>query len=158
VSRPKHLQRRWRYLAVEIESWVDAEIDSRSFQQACWASVRSLLGDAASASLDARVVRFAFADGDGYAIVRTPVDGVERTRAALTCLDSVGGQVVALRVAGVSGTIRACLDEQVPERTTDVANTTVDFDGEDREATRRGDRVDVRIGGSFVGATITETE
>jgi ribonuclease P/MRP protein subunit POP5 len=103
-------------------------------------------------------VRFAFADGDGYAIVRTPVDGVERTRAALTCLDSVGGQVVALRVAGVSGTIRACLDEQVPERTTDVANTTVDFDGEDREATRRGDRVDVRIGGSFVGATITETE
>jgi ribonuclease P/MRP protein subunit POP5 len=158
VSRPKHLQRRWRYLAVEIESWADATIDSRSFQQACWAAVRSLLGDAASASLDARVVRFAFADGDGHAVVRTPVEGVERTRAALACVDAVGGHPVGLRVAGISGTIRACLDEQVPDRDTDLEERTVRFDEEHREAIRRGCRLDVRIGGSFVGATVTETE
>jgi ribonuclease P/MRP protein subunit POP5 len=158
VSRPKHLQRRWRYLAVEIESWPEGAIDRRSFQEACWASVRSLLGDAGSAALDVEVLRFAFADGDGHAVVRTPVGGVERTRAALTCVDSVDGQDVGIRVTGVSGTIRACLDEQVPDRDDGAAETTVGFDGEDREAIRRGDRLDVRIGGSFVGATLRESE
>lgn len=158
MSRPKHLQRRWRYLAIEIEGWADTDLDSRSFQQACWVAVRSLLGDAASASLDVRVVRFSFADGDGYAVVRTPVDGVERTRAALASLDSVDGEDVGLRVTGISGTIRACLDEQVPERPCDPFETTVTFDGEKREAIRRGERMDVRIGGSFGGATVRDIE
>jgi ribonuclease P/MRP protein subunit POP5 len=158
VSRPKHLQRRWRYLAVEIETWPDADLDRRSFQRACWASVRSLHGDAGSAALDVEVLRFSFADGDGYAVVRTPIDGVARTRAALACLDSVGAQDVGLRVAGVSGTIQACLDQQVPRRNGELAETTVDFDGEDREAIGRGGRLDARIGGSFVGATVWDIE
>ncbi|MFC6754912.1 ribonuclease P, partial [Halorubrum tibetense] len=31
---PKHLRPRWRYLALGIEAWPDADVDRRAFQRA----------------------------------------------------------------------------------------------------------------------------
>ena len=46
---PKYLRPRWRYLAVELESWPDADVDRRSFQRELWFAAQNLLGDAGSA-------------------------------------------------------------------------------------------------------------
>ena len=103
---PKHLQPRWRYLAVLIEGWPDTELDRDQFQRQLWYSAQNLFGDAGSADLDLSVVRFAFADGEGGAIVRTRRGEQSRGRAVVACVDSVDDQPVGLRVAGVSGTDR----------------------------------------------------
>ena len=104
---PKHLQPRWRYLAVGLETAPNASIDRRSFQRECWYAAQNLLGDPGSARADVTVVRFEFDDGSGDAIVRVRRGETEPARAALACIDEIDGDAVGLRVRGISGTIRA---------------------------------------------------
>jgi len=60
---PKHLQPRWRYLAVELECWPDADVDRGTFQRHLWYAAQNLLGDAESATLDLSVLRSCVRDG-----------------------------------------------------------------------------------------------
>ena len=105
---PKHLRPRWRYLAVQLEGRPDAELTRGRFQRELWFAAQNLLGDVGSAELDLRVFRFDFADGEGHAVVRTRRDEDGRARAVLACLDVVDGHELGVRVAGASGTVRAC--------------------------------------------------
>lgn len=108
MTLPKHLRPRYRYIAIGIETWPDAEIDRRTLQTALWTAARSLIGDAGSATIDLTVQRFQFTNGDGAAIIRT-CRGTESTaRAAIACLTELDGQPVGVRVKGLSGTVRAC--------------------------------------------------
>ncbi|TKX77234.1 ribonuclease P, partial [Halorubrum sp. SD626R] len=43
---PKHLRPRWRYVAVGIETWPDADVGRRAFQRALWYAAGNLVGDA----------------------------------------------------------------------------------------------------------------
>ena len=104
---PKHLQPRWRYLAVSLRSRPGAAIDRRAFQRECWYAAQNLLGDPGSARADVTVVRFAFADDTGEAIVRVRRGETEPARAALACIDEIDGSPVGVYVRGISGTIRA---------------------------------------------------
>jgi len=150
---PKHLQPRWRYLAIGIESWPDATVDGSDFQRHLWYSAQNLLGDTGSAALDLSVISFQHADGAGGAIVRTRREEVERARAVLAAVDSVDGAPVGLRVRGVSGTIRACEEKYMGRRPEAQAQRYVAFDGAERSATSRDGRVDVQTDGGYVGAT-----
>jgi ribonuclease P/MRP protein subunit POP5 len=150
---PKHLRPRWRYLAVELESWPDAEIDRRAFQRALWFSTQNLLGDAGSADVDGRLFGFDFTDGDGYAVVRARRGAVEELRAALAAIDEIGGQSIGLRVRGVSGTVRACEEKYIRRPTEQVEERTVAFAGSDRSAVIRNDRIDIDGPDGRVGAT-----
>lgn len=107
-SLPKHLQVRYRYLGVGIESWPDADISQDRFQQQLWYAAQNLLGDAAAAELALSVRAFEHRGGAGEAIVRTRRGTVDRARAVLACLAAVDGAPVGLRVRGVSGTRQAC--------------------------------------------------
>ncbi|PSP37824.1 ribonuclease P, partial [Halobacteriales archaeon QH_2_66_30] len=62
---PKHLQPRWRYLAVELEAWPDADLDRNGFQRALWFGTQNLVGDAGSASIDLSVMQFRYRAGEG---------------------------------------------------------------------------------------------
>jgi len=62
---PKHLRPRWRYLAVEIETWPDTEIDRRAFQRALWYAAGNLVGDSGSADADLTLLSFAHGEGEG---------------------------------------------------------------------------------------------
>jgi len=150
---PKHLQPRWRYLAVHLETWPDASIGRRPFQAAVWDAARALLGDPGSADADLTVLRFEFADGTGQAVVRVRRDEVSRGRAALACVDGVDGHAVGLRVVGASGTIRACEENYLSDRPQATGERTVAFEGADRPALLRGGRVDVRLDDAYTGAT-----
>ena len=150
---PKHVRQRWRYLAVGIETWPDAEIDRRAFQRNLWFAGQNLLGDVGSAECDLSVVRFDHADGTGSAIVRTRRGSVPQARAVLTCLGTVEETPIGIRVRGVSGTVRACEEKYLRGRREAPEHGNVAFAGSDRAATSRAGRVDVQVDGGFVGAT-----
>ncbi|MFC3476632.1 Rpp14/Pop5 family protein [Halobacterium litoreum] len=155
---PKHLRPRWRYLAVELEAWPDADVSRDDFQRSLWFAAQNLLGDVGSADADLRVVDFSFADGAGEVIVRVRRGEVERGRAALACVSAVRDDPVRVSVRGVSGTMRAA-EEKYLGRTAEVsADERVAFGGDSRPAFARGDRVDVDVEGSFVGATRLDCE
>jgi ribonuclease P/MRP protein subunit POP5 len=152
-SLPKHLRPRWRYLAVVIETWPDAELSRGAFQRELWYAAQNLYGDAGSAAVDLTVLGFEHGDGTGETVVRARRGEVERARAALACLDAVDGHPVGLRVRGVSGTVRACEERYLHGGAGAVEERHVVFEDADRTATARGDAVDVETPAGFAGAT-----
>lgn len=153
---PKYLQPRWRYVAVLIEAWPDADFDRDAFQRALWYSAQNLVGDTGSADLDLSVLEFRFADGSGEAIIRTRRGAVRHARAAIACVDAVDGAVVGLRVPGVSGTVRTCEEKYMGHRPETPEERTVVFDNAERSGYVRDDRADVGIGEAFIGATTAD--
>jgi ribonuclease P/MRP protein subunit POP5 len=150
---PKHLRPRWRYLAVEIETWPDAELGRDAFQRHVWYAAQNLLGDVGSGHLDLRVVSMEVNWGSGGAIVRTRRGETDRARAVLACLDGVDGHEVGLRVRGTSGTVRACEEKYMGRQRERPDQRHVVFRDAERPATVRGGRIDVRTDGAFAGAT-----
>ncbi|GAA0456766.1 Rpp14/Pop5 family protein [Halococcus dombrowskii] len=150
---PKHLRPRRRYLAVAIESWPDGDFGTRDFQRECWYAAQNLLGDPGSADADLSVIDFDVEDGSGLAIVRVRHGEVERARAAIACVDTVGDAPVGIRVLGVSGTIRACEERYKGRAARESAERNVAFADARRPATVRGDRVEIDSESGFVGAT-----
>jgi ribonuclease P/MRP protein subunit POP5 len=155
---PKHLRPRWRYLAVGLETWPDAEFDRRDFQRSLWFAAQNLLGDAGSADADLKVLQFEFADGESEAIVRARHGHVADARAALACVDEIRDDPVGLRVRGISGTVRACEEKYLRGGTEFSGERKVVFGDAQRSAVVRDDRVDVRTDGAFAGATELDFE
>lgn len=154
---PKHLRPRRRYIAVAIEAWPDAAFDRHDFQRECWYAAQNLLGDAASADADLRVIEFSFAAGRGLAIVRVRRGEVERARAALACVDTIGESPVGIRILGVSGTIRACEERYKGRPAVEDAKRNVAFADARRPAIVRDGKIDVRMDNGFAGATPLDT-
>jgi ribonuclease P/MRP protein subunit POP5 len=86
-------------------------------------------------------------------VVRCRRDAVERARAAIACLSAVDGVPVRPAVAGVSGTVRGCEEKYLSRPRGVSGERTVAFADADRRAVTRAERVDVRVGDVFVGAT-----
>jgi len=105
---PKHLQPRWRYLAVRLDGASASGVARGSFQRECWFAAQNLVGDVGSGALDLTVVDFDVGEGEGHAVVRTRRGEAERARAVLACVDAVDGTDLGVRVASVNGTARAC--------------------------------------------------
>jgi len=154
---PKHLQPRWRYLAVGLETWPDADFDRGAFQRHLWYAAQNLLGEAESAAMDLRVLRFELDSGAGHAVVQVRRDEVERARAALACLNSVDGDPIGVRVRGVSGTVRACEEKYIRDGPEPVEERTVAFEDDRRTAVVRSPRYDVATPDGFAGATTLDT-
>jgi ribonuclease P/MRP protein subunit POP5 len=155
---PKHLQPRWRYLAVAVETWPDAKIGRRAFQRELWYAGQNLLGDPGSADADLRLLRFDVAEGSGGAIVRVRRGEVEGARAALACVDEVNGHPVGLRVTGVSGSVDAASESYLGDPAGSSTQEEVAFDGENRPAHRRGGAVDVETPTGWLGATVHDCD
>ena len=150
---PKHLQPRWRYLAVGVETWPDATIDRSAVQQAVWESARSLVGDAGSARLDLTVLSADVSAGVGGFVLRTYRGEVDRARAVVAAVTEIEGHPVGLRVRGTSGTVRACEEKYMRQRRERTDQRDVVFRDDERSASVRGARLDVRTGDPFAGAT-----
>jgi ribonuclease P/MRP protein subunit POP5 len=153
---PKHLQPRWRYLGVEVETWPDATLSRGAFQRELWYAAQNLYGDAGSAATDLTVVRFRHEGSEGEAVVRARRGAVQRARAALACVDAVGDDPLGLRVRGVSGTVRGCEERYLRGGVRAVTHRDVVFEGADRTASVRGTAVDVATPDGFAGATTSD--
>ncbi len=154
---PKHLQPRWRYLAVRLETWPDEDLSRSTFQRALWYSAQNLLGDTGSAALDLSVLQFEFSRGDGEALVRVRRGGVDNARAVLACLDRVGGTAVGLKVVGTSGTVRTCEEKYMGHGPIEPDQRHVVFDGTEQSVVVRNGRIDT-ADGARTGATNLDTE
>lgn len=150
---PKHIRPRWRYLAVEIEAAPAAEIDRTAFQRALWYAAGNLLGDAGSADADLTVFGFTYADGIGEAIVRARREETAAARAALACIDSVDSEPIGLVVRGISGTVRACEESYLRDRSPHLVEEPVAFADDQRPAIRRDDVAELSLPEGFVAAT-----
>ena len=150
---PKHIRPRWRYLAVEIEADPDADIDRGAFQRALWYAAGNLLGDVGSADADLTVFGFGFADGVGEVIVRARRGETDPARAALACIDRVDSQPIGLVVRGISGTVRACEESYLRDRSPDLIEDSVAFADDQRSAIRRDDVAEISLPDGFVAAT-----
>ena len=150
---PKHIRPRWRYLAVEIEAAPGADVDRGAFQRALWYAAGNLLGDVGSADADLTVFGFGFADGVGEAIVRARRGETDPARAALACIDRVDGQPIGLVVRGISGTVRACEESYLRDRSPDLTEDSVAFADDQRSAIRRDDVAEISLPDGFVAAT-----
>ena len=155
---PKHLRPRWRYLAVELESWPDVHVSRSDFQRGVWFAAQNLLGDPGSTDADLRVLSFDWGDGRGEAIVRARRGEVEPARAALACVDSVRDDPLRVRIRGVSGTVRAASEKYLGGPLEAENEERVVFRNDTRRAISRDGGVDVDHGGSFVGATRLDLE
>ena len=150
---PKHLRPRWRYLALELESWPETAIDRRELQEAIWRAGRTLLGDPGSAKADLRVVECRHDRGRGTGIVRVRRDEVTAARAAIACVTTLGDEPLGVRVCGVSGTLRGAREKYLGRHRQASGERTVVFEDEERMAVEYPDGVDLRTGDSFTGAT-----
>ncbi|SIR82628.1 Rpp14/Pop5 family protein [Natronorubrum thiooxidans] len=150
---PKHLQPRWRYLAVELESWPGESIGRRAFQRECWYAAQNLLGDPGSARADMTVIKFECTGKTGEAIVRVRRGETDPARAALSCIDEIDGAPVGISVCGISGTIRAAEEKYLGRREQDSKERNVVFGNEERVAVVQECVADVRLDEAFVGAT-----
>ncbi|MFW6018498.1 MAG: Rpp14/Pop5 family protein [Halapricum sp.] len=155
---PKHLQPRWRYLAVRFETWPDATVDRGAFQRELWYAAQNLHGDVGSAAVDLTVVRFDSWEGGGEAVVRVRRGESDRGRATVACVEAIGSDPIGLRVAGTSGTVRACEEKYMgggPERTEQRHVTVGDSE---RSAVVRDDRLDYRTNDAFTAGTQLDIE
>jgi ribonuclease P/MRP protein subunit POP5 len=150
---PKHFRPRWRYLAVEIETWPDATLDRGRVQRELWYAAQNLVGDAGSAALDLTVVSFEYVDATGSVVVRVHRGEVDRARAVVATVDEVDGQSVGVRVAGVSGTVRACEEKYIRRRPEHSEQRDVVFGNAERSAVVWNGRADLRRDEAFTGAT-----
>ncbi|MFC7046298.1 Rpp14/Pop5 family protein [Halobacteriaceae archaeon GCM10025711] len=155
---PKHLRPRWRYLAVGIEAWPDADVSRREFQRSLWFAAQNLLGDPGSADADLRVLRFDFRGGAGEAVVRVRHGHEDDARAAIACVSAVRGQPVGVHVRGISGTVRACEEKYIGGPAEPSEEKTVVFRNADRRAIERDGLLDIRTDDAFTGATGLDIE
>lgn len=153
VRLPKHLRPRWRYLAIRLETPPDGDLDEGALQRSLWGRARSLLGDVGSAALTLTVVRFAFEDGRGTAVVRVRRGELQRARAVVATLRTVDGVHTRASVCGVSGTIRACEENYLGIAGEAATQDVVTFDDAEVPAVTRTRTVDVRQGETVLGAT-----
>lgn len=105
-SQPS-LRPRRRYLVAEVVSPVP--IAAEALGQALRREVRDLFGDSGAAAVDARVeVSAPISAGDprSRALLRVVRERADEARAALTVLREIEGRPVAVRVVGISGTVR----------------------------------------------------
>ncbi|WP_416839283.1 Rpp14/Pop5 family protein [Haloferax sp. DFSO52] len=155
---PKHLRPRWRYLAVELETWPDATLRRGSFQRELWFAAQNLYGDVGSADADLTVLGFTFDECVAETIVRARRGHVDDARAALACIDAVDDHPVGVRVRGVSGTVRACSERYLHGRTGISEERDVVFENESRTAVVRNLLLDVSGPDGFTGATQLDFE
>lgn len=152
-SVPKHLRPRWRYLAIEVETWMGEAVEREALQATLWHATRSLLGDVQSATIELDLVRYTFEDGLGYGMLRVSRGRVDAVRAVLATVDAVDGTPVRLGVRGVSGTMKACEENYLGIDRQAVTHEIVTLDTVETRASVRAEAVDIDLETGCVGAT-----
>ncbi len=108
-SRLPVLRTRRRYLAFEVDS--EGTISQKELASEIYSSQSSLFGDAGSSRNRLRVISF---DGK-FGLLRCSHEHITQTRAALAAIYSISGIRAALRVKGVSGTIKSATEKYLPQ-------------------------------------------
>ena len=97
----KRLKR--RYLALQLD--LDCMPIEKKFMDAVWGAVTQMFGEYGASM--ASLALISYDCEKKLAVIRVNLDMVNKMRAALATVTSIGGEAVAVHVIAVSGTIRA---------------------------------------------------
>ncbi|HPY72750.1 MAG: Rpp14/Pop5 family protein [Methanothrix sp.] len=105
------LRDRRRYIAFEVEA--EDRVRAGDLMAEIRAAQTSLFGDLGSAKNRLRMISF---DGR-FGLLRSSHLRTEESRALLATVTSVGGTRAAIRVRGISGSIKAATEKYIPQST-----------------------------------------
>ena len=97
-----HLIKR-RYLFVQVAG--SETVDERVFMDAVWNAVLRLFGEYGASQMNLILMRYSFEPN--YAILRCSHKALDMVKASVASITQANGKPVALRVLGVSGTLKA---------------------------------------------------
>ena len=104
-----HLIKR-RYLLLQIAG--SDTIDEQVFMDAAWNAVLQLFGEYGASQTNLVLMKHNLKPN--YAILRCSHKALDMVKASLASITQINGKPVAIRVLGVSGTLKA-LSRQMPE-------------------------------------------
>lgn len=102
---PASLRERKRYIFFDVEA--EDDFSKNELSNAIWREALSLFGDSGTSDLGITLLEF---DGT-LGLLKCNHKGVDKARAALASLRDVKGTRAAIRVDGVSGTIRTGIEK-----------------------------------------------
>lgn len=103
------LREKKRYLAFKIIS--ENAINRRELTEEILDSICSLFGDTGASEINPALMSY---DG-GYGILRCQKDRTSDTRAALACINKVGGGRVSIMVLGISGSVKGAMEKFIQQ-------------------------------------------
>ena len=92
-----------RYLFVQISG--SETVDERVFMDAVWNAVLRLFGEYGASQTNLVLMRYS--SEPNYAILRCSHKALDMVKASVASITQANGKPVALRVLGVSGTLKA---------------------------------------------------
>jgi len=94
---------RRRYLAVRVES--EASVNREELTDAVWRAVTQLFGEYGASQVGLVVIEYDEQNGRG--VVRCSHKAVPMVKASIASITKIDGKSAAIRVLGVSGTLKA---------------------------------------------------
>lgn len=87
-------------------------VDERVFMDSIWDAVLRLFGEYGASQMNIVLMRYSFEPN--YAVLRCSHKALDMVKASIASITQADGRPVALRVLGVSGTLKA-LSRQLPK-------------------------------------------
>ena len=103
------LREKKRYIAFKIFS--ENTMNRRELTEELLDSMFSLFGDKGISEINPSLMSY---DG-GFGILRCQKDRTSDTRAALACINRVGKGCVAIKVLGISGTVKGAMEKFIQQ-------------------------------------------
>ncbi|TRZ87526.1 MAG: ribonuclease P [Methanosarcinales archaeon] len=103
------LREKKRYIAFKIIS--ENTINRRELTEELLDSMYSLFGDKGTSEINPALMSY---DG-GFGVLRCQKDRTSDTRAALACINRVGGGCVSIQVLGISGTVKGAMEKFIQQ-------------------------------------------
>ena len=139
---PSSLREKKRYLAFEAIVEGGEPVDRKALLDEIYFATQSLVGDAGSSEIGYRLMDF-----DGRrGVLRVGLRAVEPARACLAAVSAIRGQRALIRVAGVSGTIRAATEKYIASEnipSTNILSMQVSGTASGIAVREKGDEIDI---------------
>ncbi len=120
ISRPKFLpptlREKSRYVAYQVIS--EKKLVFSDLNSALWNSILNFLGELESAKARVWIMKDTYDDEKQTGTIKCAHDYVERVRSALILLQRIGDVRVAIKVLGVSGTMKGARTKFMPQERT----------------------------------------
>ncbi len=120
MDRPKFLpptlREKNRYIAYQVIS--ERKLIFPDLNSAMWNSILNFLGELDSAKARVWIMKDSYNDEKQTGVIKCSHDFVERLRAALILIQRIGDVRIAIKVLGISGTMKGARTKFIPQEKT----------------------------------------
>lgn len=113
---PATLREKNRYIAYQVVS--ENKLIFSDLNSAMWNSILNFLGELESAKARVWIMKDTYDEGKQTGTIKCSHDFVERARSALILIQRIGDARVAIKILGVSGTMKGARTKFMPQEKT----------------------------------------